>query len=290
VRAQFVLSETKIGFRRNLTLTIAVVVTIGVSLALLGVSLLLRDQIDAMKGYWYDRIQVSIFLDQNVTQEQREEIRADIEALPEVEQVFYESKDEANERCLEQFEANPTIREQCSAEVLPESFRVKLENPEEYEVVTSAFEERAGVDQVVNQREVLDKFFRVLRRIQRGAEIFALVSFFATVLLVFNMIRVAAFNRRRETGIMRLVGASNLYIQLPFLLEGAFAGLIGASAALGLLAVFKAYVMDGFKEDFSFTTLIGWSAFWGRAPLIVLTGVGLASIASYFTLRRYLRV
>lgn len=290
MRAQFILSETKIGFRRNLTLTIAVVVTIGVSLALLGVSLLLRDQISAMKGYWYDRIQVSIFLDQNVTQEQREEIRTDILALPEVEDVFYESKDDAYTRCLDQFKSNPTIREQCSADVLPESFRVKLENPEEFEVVTSAFEERAGVDQVVNQREVLDKFFRALRRIQFGAGLFAFVSFVSTVLLVFNMIRVAAFNRRRETGIMRLVGASNLYIQLPFLLEGAFAGLIGASAAVGLLAVFKVLVMDGFKEDFSFTTLIGWSAFWSRVPQLMLIGVALASLASYLTLRRYLRV
>ena len=290
MRAQFVLSETKIGFRRNLTLTIAVIITIGVSLALLGVSLLMRDQIGAMKGYWYDRIQVSIFLDGSVTQEQREEIRADIEALPEVDEVFYESKDEAYDRCLEQFKSNPTIREQCSAEVLPESFRVKLDNPEEYEVVTSAFEERAGVEQVVNQREVLDKFFRVLNRVQFGAMLFALVSFFATVLLVFNMIRVAAFNRRRETGIMRLVGASNLYIQLPFLLEGAFAGLVGAGAAMGLLAGFKVLVMDGFKKDFSFTTLIGWSAFWSRSIQLTVIGVLLASIASYLTLRRYLRV
>lgn len=290
MRAQFVLSETKIGFRRNLTLTIAVIVTIGVSLGLLGVSLLMRDQIDSMKNYWYDRVQVSIFLEQNVTQEQREEIRADIERLPEVETVFYESKEEAYERCLEQFDKVPAIREVCSAEVLPESFRVKLKNPEEYQIVVSAFEERAGVDLVGNEREVLDRVFRVLRRVQRGAELFALVSFFSTVLLVFNMIRVAAFNRRRETGIMRLVGASNLYIQLPFLLEGAFAGLIGGAAALALLAGFKVLVMDGFKKDFDFTTLIGWSAFWGRAPLIMLTGIGLASLASYFTLRRYLRI
>ena len=106
---------------------------------------------------------------------------------------------------------------------MPESFRVKLSDPTKYDVVASAFIGRPGIDSVNDQRRVLDKLFAILNGFQTGALVIAAMMLLATVLLVANTIRVAAFSRRRETGIMRLVGASNFYIQLPFLLEAALA-------------------------------------------------------------------
>ena len=208
--------------------------TVAVSLTLFGVSLLVRAQVSTMQDFWYDKVEVSIFLcakgsdaascvSGEVTRAQREQIRADLESLrPLVEGVYYESKAEAYERFREQF-ANSPIVENVTEEALPESFRVKLSDPEQYEVVASAFAGRPGIEQVNDQRQILDKFFQLLNGLQAGALLIAVIMLIVTLLLIVNTMRVAAFSLRRETGIMRLVGASNFYIQLPFLLEAAVA-------------------------------------------------------------------
>ena len=147
------------------------------------------------------------------------------------------------------------------------------------------------MEDVVDQRRLLDRFFRVLNRLQMAALVTAIIQIVAAVLLIGNTIRVAAFSRRRETGIMRLVGASNLYIQLPFLLEGALAGLVGALFAVGLLALFKHFLVDGvLKPAFRFTAFVGWDAVWAIVPVLLLAGVVLSALASFVTLRRHLRV
>jgi len=111
------------------------------------------------------------------------------------------------------------------------------------------------------------------------------------VLLIVNTMRVAAFSRRRETGIMRLVGASNFYIQLPFLLEAAIAAAIGAIIAIGTLIFLKGFVIDQvLAQSFQFTAFVGWDAVYTIAPLLFLTGIALAGLAAFFTLRKYLRV
>ncbi len=302
MRVRFVLGEVWNGTRRNLTMTIAVIITVAVSLALFGAGLMVRSQVSLMRDYWYDKVQVSIFLcgisskvascpDGPVTQAQREQIRADLESLkPLVEEVYYESSAEAFQRFSEQMKGNP-ILENTDPEVLPESFRVRLSDPTKYDVVASAFVGRAGVDEVNDQRKVLDTLFAILRGFQTGALVIAAMMLLATVLLVANTIRVAAFSRRRETGIMRLVGASNFYIQLPFLLEAAFAATIGALVAIGLLASLKAILVDGvLTPSFQFTAFVGWDV-WAQVSVVVfVTGVALASVAALLTLRRYLRV
>ena len=291
MRAQFVMSEMLTGLRRNITMTVAVVVTVAISLTLAGAGWLIHKQVDTMKGYWYDRVEVSIFLKDNVTQSQREALRGELDAMPEVEQVFYESKDDAYVRFKDQFKDSPAIVENVTAAALPESFRVKLQDAEDFEVVSSAFRQRAGVDTVLNQRELLKKFFRALNVFKWGAALVAGLQLAAAAVLISNTIRVAAFNRRRETGIMRLVGASNLYIQLPFLLEGAIAGLAGALLASGLVAALMAWAINGsLRESFTGTPFIGWEAVASTVPLLLLFGVGLSALASFVTLRKYLRV
>lgn len=302
MRASFVASEVGNGLRRNLTMTIALIITIAVSLALFGASLLVRSQVATMKDFWYDKVQVSLFLCGDVsdapscsggavTEAQRTQIKADLESLkPLVEQVYYESKAEAFDRFKEQFAKSPIV-DTVSKDALPESFRVKLSDPTQYDVVASAFAGRPGIEQVNDQRQVLDRFFKLLGGLQAVALIIAIIMIVVTVLLVVNTMRVAAFSRRRETGIMRLVGASNLSIQLPFLLEAAVASLVGAAlAAVGLVAV-KALIIDGvLAPSFQFTTFIGWDAVLAVIPILVLVGVLLSGLAAFFTLRKYLRV
>lgn len=302
MRVQFVVSEVGSGLRRNLTMTLAVIITVAVSLGLFGASLLVRAQVSTMKDFWYDKVEVSIFLCGKgsdtpscsggpVTDAQRDQIQADLESLkPIVESIYYESKAEAYDRFKEQFKNSPIV-DNVSQGALPESFRVKLSDPTKYDVVASAFAGRPGIEQVNDQRQILDKFFRLLGGLQLIALLIAISMLIVTVLLIVNTMRVAAFSRRRETSIMRLVGASNFYIQLPFLLEAAFAAGAGAILAIGTLVLTKAVVIDGvLAPSFQFTAFVGWDAVVAIAPLMLITGVLLAGLAAFFTLRKYLRV
>lgn len=291
MRAQFVASEIWIGLRRNLTMTIAVVITAAISLTIFGLGLMVRNQVNVMKGYWYGKVEVSIFLTDDVTQAQRDEMRAELEAMPEVERVDFETRAEAYERFKEQFKDSQDIVKNTTPDVLPESFRVKLHDPKKFDVVASAFENRPGVDNVFNQRELLANFFQVLNTFRFAMILFALISLAAAAILIGNTVRVAAFSRRRETGIMRLVGASNLYIQLPFLLEGVLAGIVGALAASGFLALVQRFVINArLRKAIQASPFVGWDQFKVLVPVLVLTGVVLAGIASFATLRKYLRV
>jgi cell division transport system permease protein len=302
VRASFVLSEIGIGLRRNLTMTVAVVVTVAISLALFGAGLLIREQVSTMKDYWYDKVEVSVYLcgegsnsancnGTPVTDDQRAQLQTDLQATPLVEKVYYESKQDAYARFKEQFKDSPDLVSNVTPDALPESFRVKLKDPTQFEVVASAFRDRPGVDEVQDQKALLENFFKLLNTLQLFALIIAAVQIFAAVLLISNTIRVAAFSRRRETGIMRLVGASNLYIQLPFLLEGVLAGLVGAAFASGAIVALKAILIDRLlKPNFPITAYVGWDAVIAVLPLLFLTGMALSGLASFFTLRRHLRV
>jgi cell division transport system permease protein len=291
VRAQFVASEIWIGLRRNLTMTIAVVITAAIALSLFGAALMLRNQVGVMKGFWYGKVEVSIFLKDDVTQQQRDQLLADLNAMPEVQRVYFESKQDAYKRFKEQFKDTPDIVANTTPDVLPESFRVKLKDPKKFDVVSSAFADRPGVVNVFNQRDLLRNFFTVLNTFSFIMAFIAVVSLAAAVVLIGITVRVAAFSRRRETGIMRLVGASNLYIQLPFLLEGVLAGALGGLIASLICALGQSFVINGrLRPNIRFTPFIGWGQFQVLVPVLVLTGILLSGLASFVTLRKYLRV
>lgn len=300
MRARFVLNEVGIGLRRQMTMTFAVIVTVAISLALLGIGLLANSQVRVMKDYWYDKIEVSVFLcgtlsesascsAGSVTPDQRNQIRSDLEALPVVDKVYYESQAEAFKRFKERFK-NSAISQNVAQEQLPESFRVKLKDPTKFSVVQSAFAGRPGVDIVQDQRAVLEKFFRLLGVLRDGALAIGLISVLTAFLLISNTIRLAAYNRRRETGVMKLVGASSFSIQLPFVLEGVVAALMGWGIATGLLAAFKYLIDQRVATLLSFTKFFGWDAVWSASALLLLTGVGVSALASVLTLRKYLKV
>jgi len=302
VRGQFILSEVGVNLRRNVTMTVAVVVTLMISLTLIGTGLLIREQVKTMKDYWYDKVEVTVYLcgatstspgcaGREVTPDERTQLASALHASPQVKQVFYESKDQAYAHFKEQFKDSPDLVANVNPDALPESYRVKLKDPSKFEVVASAFRDQPGVGDVQDQKKLLENFFRVLNRFQTAAIDVAVLQLLAAVLLISNTIRVSAFSRRRETGIMRLVGASNLYIQLPFLLEGAIADLLGGALASGLLALGKYALIDRvLRPSIKFTNWVGWDAVFTLIPLLLVAGVVLSSAASFVTLRRHLRV
>jgi len=300
MRAKFVASEVGIGLRRNLTMTFAVMITVAISLSLLGVGLLANSQVRVMKDYWYDKIEVSIFLCGSlsetqscakgvITQEEKIAIQRDLQTLPVVQEVFYESQSEAFKRFQERFEGS-AIAQNVTADQLPESFRVKLKDPTKFAVIESAFAGRPGVDIVQDQRAILDKFFKLLNVLRNGALVIGATSVLTAALLISNTLRIAAFNRRRETGVMKLVGASSFSIQLPFLLEGIFAAISGWMVATGVLAAFKAVVDSRVAPLLTFTQFFTWQDVWVASAWLLFTGLFVSTVASVLTLRKYLKV
>ncbi|KAF4408192.1 permease-like cell division protein FtsX [Streptomyces lycii] len=303
MRAQFVLSEISVGLRRNLTMTFAVIVSVALSLALFGGSLLMRDQVSTMKGYWYDKVNVSIFLcnkndaesDPNctkgaVTEDQKKEIKAELERMPVVDSVLHESSEEAYKHYKEQFGDSP-LASSLTPDQMQESFRIKLKDPEKYQVVASAFSARPGVQAVEDQRDVLDNLFNLLNGMNIAALCVMGLMLIVALLLIVNTVRVSAFSRRRETGIMRLVGASSFYIQMPFIMEAAIAGLIGAGFACVLLVFGKYFLVNNWlAEKIDLINFIGWDAVLSKLPLVLAIGLLMPAIAAFFALRKYLKV
>ncbi len=299
MRLSFVSKEVGNGLRRNFTMTVALIVSVAVSLSLVGAALLLSAQVDRMKGYWYDKIEVSIFLcgDSSVTYtctgsitiEQRKNVERILDTLDPVQNVFYESSADAYAQFKEQF-AGSAILANISPDALPASFRVKLDNPENFEQVASALQSVQGVESIQDQRKLLDRFFQILKGLQSFALAIALAMLFVTVLLVMNTIRVAAFARRRETSIMRSVGASNMSIRLPFILEAAVAAMLGSTLATAGILASKYWLIDArLAPNLTFIPFVTWNEVLVIVPVLYLVGLGTTILAASVTLRRYLK-
>src|ERR687889_97089 len=285
MRVNFVLSEVATGLRRNLTMTVAMILTTAISLGLMGTGLLIAGMISDMKEIYYEKVQVSIFLADDVTDEQRAAIDQQLTDSPEVSSYIYESKEEAYERFQQQFAQQPELVENTPADALPESFRVELVNPERYAVIAEQFPVgQDGVEDVRDEGDFLDRLFSLLNGARNATIAVAVVQALAALLLISNTIQLAAFNRRNETNIMRLVGASRWYTQLPFILEAALAGLIGGLMAVGGLILTKVLFVDRTLAGpikAGIITSIDWDQIAFTGAVITIAGVALAGIASY---------
>ncbi|MEU7067164.1 permease-like cell division protein FtsX [Streptomyces sp. NPDC051578] len=323
MRAQFVMSEIGVGLRRNLTMTFAVIISVALSLALFGGSLLMRDQVSAMKGYWYDKVNVTVYLCNKsdakdaadaatdaaakgdagavakgpcakgaVTPEQKQQIEADLKKMDLVQSVTYESSDEAYKHYKERY-GQTALASVVTPDQMPDSFRVKLKNPEQYKVITSAFAGRDGVQSVADQSSEVDNLFSLLGTLNWAALGIMMIMLIVALLLIVNTVRVSAFSRRRETGIMRLVGASGFYIQVPFIMEAAVAGLIGAGLACVMLGAGQYFVIDhgvDLRHKLELINFIGWDSVLTKLPLVLVVGLLMPSLAAFVALRKYLKV
>ncbi len=304
MRAQFVFQEVWTGLRRNLTMTIALVVVVAISLSLLGTGLLFVKQVDNTRTYWQGRVQLSIYLctttsvspqcKQNgpATAAQRASIYHDLTALRSqgVEAVYYESQSQAFQRFKQDFAQDRSFSSLVTQNEIPDSFQVKLRNAQaDYPVVAGTVEGRPGVDNIVNVESILSNFYKLLDGARNAVIVVAIILVIAAILLVANTIRLSAFNRRRETSIMRLVGASNFYVQLPFLLEGIIAGMFGWLIAAGLLIAVKTLGLDALQQYFPYNVRLSLADLIEVIVLAMVMGVVLCGVTSFLTLRRYLR-
>ncbi|MFM1786008.1 MAG: hypothetical protein RLZZ108_1032 [Actinomycetota bacterium] len=304
MRLSTVFREAVSGLRRNVAMVVSIILVTFLSLTFVGTASLLQLQIGEMKNYWYDRAQVAVYLCSSISPadacpqgEASEDIKAAVEAKlneetlkPFVDKYYFEDHEQAYKHFQEQFEGN-AVAQYVTKEQLNETYWIKLNDPEKSQIVTETFTGVAGVEEVRDQRSYLDQIFSILNAASLAAVGVAVLMLFSSALLISTTIRLSAFSRRREIGIMRLVGASNFYIQLPFVLEGIVAATVGSLLAGGaVLAIVQFFVQGVLAPRLPFTNLVGLTDGLTVFPILVGLGVLLAAVASGTAIRRYLRI
>lgn len=291
MRMKYVLSEVLVGLWRNVTMTLAMIITMAVSLFMLGGSGLLYQKVGDMKDLYYENVQVSIFLKSDANEQQRTDLETKLKADPMIKDVTYVNKDEAYKRFQQMYADAPDLVNAVKPDQLPESFRLTLVNPEQYKKIYDEYKTSEGIDTIVDQSKLLDKVFGVLTGFQNGALAIAIVMAIAALLLVANTIQVAAYSKRREVAVMKLVGASNWFIQAPFVLEAVVAGLIGSILGLIALIALKTLAAGSSMAALEgLITPISWSDIFLTFPLMAAVGGVVSAVTAWVTLRFYLRV
>jgi cell division transport system permease protein len=302
MRAQFVFSEVWIGLRRNLTMSVALIVVVAISLSLLGTGLLFVKQVDNTRSFWQSKVQLSVYLctvsdpspnckSGAYTTAEEDTIKAELDHSPDVLTAQFVSATTNYAQFKQEFGINsPVVRYTQKGEI-PASFEIRLKNTEADAVpVTETVNGFPGVAEVVDDSAILGGFYKLLDGARNAVVIVAIFLLIAAILLVANTIRLSAFNRRRETSIMRLVGASNFYVQLPFLVEGMIAGLIGWLVATGLLVLVKALMLNSLQRIFPTGNPLSTADVVEVIIVAMITGLLICGSTSFLTLRRYLRV
>lgn len=304
MKLRFILSEVGKGLTRNRAMSVAVIIVTFVSLLFVGVAGLAQMQVGRMKSEWYDKIEVSIYMcatddetpscnGDEATDDQIAAVREKLDSAelkPYVKTVYEESKEEAYAN-FEKLYGDSPLRQWTTADMLQVSFRVKLVDPEQYSIIKEEFSGAAGVSEVKDQRELVEPLFKVIDKAKLMSLGLAGVMIVAAVLLITTTIRLSAMSREQETSIMRLVGASTLFIQAPFMIEGAIAALVGAGLAVGALFAGVHFLVDGWlAQAFTWTSFIGAREVWIMTPLLVLAALVLSLVASAFSLGKYTNV
>lgn len=296
MRFGFLVNEVLTGLRRNVTMTAAMILTTAISIGLFGGGLLVVRLADSSRSIYLDRVESQIFLtddisanDPSCTSAACSALRENIEKRQDVKAVRYLNREAAYTDAIRKF---PQFKDVAGKDSFPASFVVKLENPEKHKDFDAAMRAQPGVREVLNQKDLIDRLFAVLDGLSKVAFAIALVQAIGAVLLIANMVQVAAYTRRTEIGIMRLVGASRWYTQLPFLVEAILAATIGVTIAIIGLLVVRATLLDSALSQFYQANLIAkidYQDILYISPLLYLLGVAMSGFTAYVTLRAYVR-
>ena len=297
MRFSFLINEVLTGLRRNVTMTIAMILTTAISIGLFGGGLLVVRLADNSRKIYLDRVESQVFLNNDVSANDPtcdanpcKALRAQIEARDDVKSVRFLNRDDAYNDAIKKF---PQYKDVAGKDAFPASFIVKLDNPEQHKDFDDAIAGQPGVLNVLNQKDLIDRLFAVLEGISNAAFAVALVQAVGAVLLIANMVQVAAYTRRTEIGIMRLVGASRWYTQLPFLVEAMLAAFIGVVIAIVGLILVRALFLENALNQFYEANLIAKvdyaDVLYYSAPWMLFLGLAMSGITAYVTLRLYVR-
>ncbi|MCS5715125.1 permease-like cell division protein FtsX [Herbiconiux sp. CPCC 205716] len=304
MRFALILGEVGTGLRRNVSMVVSVILVTFISLTFVGVAILLHMQIGQMKNFWYDKAQVAVYMctatsggdncaGGEATPDQIAAVQGQLESptlAPFIDRFYFEDHEQAFENFQKQFAGNP-VTEYVTADLLNQTYWVNLVDPTQSDVLVESLSGLPGVESVTDQRSYLEQIFSILSAASYTAIGIAALMLVAAVLLIATTIRLSAFSRRRELGIMRLVGASNRFIQTPFILEGVIAALIGSVLAAGaIVAIVQFFVRDFLVPALPFTSFVGLGDALLVAPILLLLGAILAAFSAKFAITRYLKV
>ncbi|MBX8689316.1 permease-like cell division protein FtsX [Mycolicibacterium porcinum] len=297
MRFGFLVNEVLTGLRRNVTMTVAMILTTAISIGLFGGGLLVVRLADQSRDIYLDRVESQVFLtddisanDPNCDEEACKTLYRMIDDRDDVRSLSFLNREQAYDDAIKKF---PQYKDVAGKDAFPASFIVKLNDPEQHEAFDKAMQGQPGVLNVLNQKDLIDRLFAVLDGLSSVAFAVALVQAIGAVLLIANMVQVAAYTRRTEIGIMRLVGATRWYTQLPFLVEAMIAALIGVVIAIIGLIVVRAVFLEKALDQFYQSNLIARvdyaDVLYFSAPWMLFLGLAMSGITAYVTLRLYIR-
>ena len=297
MRFGFLLSEVLTGLRRNVTMTVAMILTTAISIGLFGGGLLVMRLADQSRAIYLDRVESQVFLTDDISandptcdSDACKKLYRMIDDRDDVRSLRFVNREQAYDDAIKKF---PQFKDVAGKDAFPASLIVKLADPEQHEAFDNAMRGQPGVAGVQNQKDLIDRLFAVLDGLSNVAFAVALVQAIGAVLLIANMVQVAAYTRRTEIGIMRLVGATRWYTQMPFLVEAMLAALIGVVLAIIGLIVVRAVFLEKALDQFYRANLIAKidyaDVLYYCAPWMLFLGLAMSGITAYVTLRLYVR-
>ncbi|MBW8872285.1 MAG: ABC transporter permease [Leifsonia sp.] len=301
MRFGLIWSEVGNGLRRNLSMVVSVILVTFISLTFVGTAVLLQMQIGQMKTYWYDRAQVAVYMCTTTdncpagaaTEQSIAAVKKQLqspELSPYIQKFYFQDQKQGYEQFKQQFKGNQ-IADFVTPDMIPQTFWVNLKDPNQSAVLSETLSGAAGVQSVVDQRSYLDQIFSILNSASYTAIGIAALMLVAAVLLIATTIRLSAFSRRREIGIMRLVGASNRFIQTPFIIEGVIAALIGSILASVVIALGMQFFVRGYlSQRIQSINFVGMEQAWLVIPILIVIGIVLAAASANFASKRYVTV
>lgn len=292
LKLDYVLGETVSNLRRNFLMSTAAVLTAAVSLSLVGGALLLRQGVNRATLQWKDGAELHIFMNPDASQQQIDAVQARLDSSPDVKKSRFVNKNDAFEEAKTLFANEPDIMSKLTPERIPPSFRVVPTNTKLIQSIGDRFTGDAGVKRVVYALKAIETMMKITQTLQIGLLAVALVLLGSAALLILNAIRIAIFARRREVAVMKLVGATNWFIRIPFMLEGLFQGFLGSLFAVGSVWVTKAVMnsigRSGDTSDVFARIVVTTSETVQTSIAVVIIGMLVGVIGSVAAVHRFL--
>jgi cell division transport system permease protein len=289
-RFEYFFRETTSGLRRNGLVAFAAISTTFIALLLFGLALLISRQVNLMIEATTGNVEVAVYLSDPVNPDTVATLTDTLNELPVVEDVTFEDKEAACARFVELFREQEALVNNVDCDALPASLRVKLEDPEQYAQVEAVLQGQPGIDRIVDQSAFLDRLFSITRVFRVGVLLVSFVMLLSAAILIANTVRMGLFARRKEIGIMKLVGATNWRIRIPFLIEGVFESLIGAGAAILFLFGLKVAFINPLSGTVQFVPWVTNSDVVAVIPWLLIAGAFVALLAGLVGMRRFLDV
>jgi cell division transport system permease protein len=291
LRLKYFAGEAVVNLKRNLFMTIAAISTVAVSLFLLGGVIVLGHIVNNVVGKWEGKVEVNVFLRDDISPTQQADLQASIKNMPEVQDVYYDSKQQAYDEYKQMFAGSPTLIQNVDPNALPASFRIKLHDPNKVDSVRSQIIGRAGVDSVTFGGDAVKKLLRINALLRTISLVMTILLLTAATVLIANTIRLAIYARRREIGVMKLVGATNWFIRVPFIFEGVVEAVAGAMVAAGVIWLAKMLWLDRLSSFLAFLPIGITAATVAKMFLVlVIVGISVGALGSTLALRRFLEV